>query len=236
MARYFTRRFLKSARTNILTGLFLILPVAGSVFLIVKMFLLFDAALPRMLGLHWFVGMGALVTLIIVYLLGFLAKNWFGRKIIATGNAIITSIPILNKVYLVLKQIIDTVTVDRKKLFDRAVMIEFPRPGCFALGLVTSDNNASFSAKLGRKVVAVFIPKVPNPTTGFLLYLPEEDVIPLDIPAEAALKLVISGGLLGADALDASVKLPKSPKQWNWLDIFGVKKRRIKKHMPDPRD
>jgi uncharacterized membrane protein len=236
MAHYFTQRFLKSARSNILAGLLLIIPVAGSIMIIVKVFLLIDAALPRMLGMHWFVGAGALVSLIVVYLLGFLAKHWLGRKVIATGNAIISSIPILNKVYLILKQIIDTVSVDRKKLFDRAVMIEFPREGCYALGLVTSENNAGFSAKVGRKLLAVFIPKVPNPATGFLLYVPEEDVVTLDIPAEVALKLVVSGGLLGADAFDGTIKLPASAKQWNWMDIFGTKKRRAKRHIVDPRD
>jgi uncharacterized membrane protein len=236
MAHYFTQRFLKNLRNNIFAGLLLIIPVAGSIMIIVKLFLLADAALPRMLGMHWIVGTGALVSLIIAYLLGFLAKHWLGRKVIATGNAIIVSIPVLNKVYLVLKQIIDTVTIDRKKLFDRAVMIEFPRPGCYALGLVTSDSNAAFSAKMGRKLLAVFVPKVPNPTTGFLLYVPEEDVVTLDIPAEIALKLVVSGGLLGADALDGTAKLPTSAKHWNWMDIFGGKERRAKRHVPDPRD
>jgi uncharacterized membrane protein len=233
---YFRQRFLKSVRNNILAGILLIIPVAGSIMIIVKLFLLADAALPRMLGMHWIVGTGALVSLIIAYLLGFLAKHWLGRKVIATGNAVIVSIPILNKVYLVLKQIIDTVSVDRKKLFERAVMIEFPRPGSYALGLVTSDSNAHFSAKMGRKLLAVFVPKVPNPTTGFLLYIPEEDVVTLDIPAEVALKLVVSGGLLGADALENAAKLPSSTKHWNWMDIFGGKARRVKKHMADPRD
>jgi uncharacterized membrane protein len=100
---------------------------------------------------------------------------------------------------------------------------------------VTSDANAGFSARTGRKLLAVFVPKVPNPTTGFLLYVPEEDVIALDIPVETAIKLVVSAGILGADKLRENGALPASPKQWNWMEIFG--KPRIKPHkLHDPRD
>jgi uncharacterized membrane protein len=233
---YSTQKFFRTVRNNILAGILLIIPVAGSIFILVKLFTWADAVLPGMLGLHWVSGVGIAVSLVIAYMLGFLAKNWLGRKIIATGNAIIINIPILNKIYLLLKQIIDAVSIDRKKLFERVVMIEFPRSGSFALGLVTSEANAGFSAKAGRKLLAVFMPKVPNPTTGFLLYIPEEEVITLDIPVEAAIKLIVSGGLLGADAFDGTVKLPVSAKQWNWMDIFGGKARRKKHAQFDPRD
>jgi uncharacterized membrane protein len=237
MASYFARKFLKQVRNSILTGVLILIPLVGSVFIVVQLFKWADRALPSILGMHWASGIGFLVSLIIAYFVGLAAKNWFGKKLIATGNSIIISIPFLNKIYLVLKQIIDTVTLDRKKLFDRAVLVEFPRKGSFVIGIVTSENNARLSVKAGQKLLAVFVPKVPNPTTGFLLYLPEEEIIDLDISVEAAIKLVVSAGLLGAEMLERTEELPSSVKHWNWMDIFWWRIANKKTPPPvDPRD
>ena len=233
-----SKSFFKHVRNNIIAGIFLLIPVVGSVFIFWKLFDWADKALPRTLGVHWPPFAGLIVSILIVYVVGVAAKNYFGRKIIATGNAIITSIPFLNKIYLVIKQIIDTATIDKKKLFERVVLVEFPRKECFVIGLVTSENNAAFSASAARKLVAVFVPKAPNPTNGFLLYVPEEDLITVDVPVETALKLVVSGGLLGAALFPDSQKLFSPTRRWNWMDIFKRKSRRIKKphELHDPRD
>jgi uncharacterized membrane protein len=110
MSLWFLKRFLKQVRNNILTGIFLIIPLIGSVWIITKLFIWADSALPAIIGQDWFIGMGLLVTLVLAYILGLATKNWLGRKVIATGNSVISRIPILNKIYLVLKQIIETVT------------------------------------------------------------------------------------------------------------------------------
>lgn len=236
MAAYFTDRFFKQVRNTILTGVLLIIPVAGSMFIFWKIFLLFDRALPAVMGTRWFPGVGFFVTFAIIFLVGLLAKNWFGRKIIATGNSIIISIPFLNKIYMVLKQIIDTVTMDKKAMFNRTVMIEFPRKECWAIGFITSESNVEFSTKAGRKLVAVFIPKSPALTSGYLLYIPEEDVITLDITVEAGFKLIVSAGLIGADKLHATQQMPVSHLHWNWMDIFKRKHHPPKPVPHDPRD
>lgn len=234
---YFTKRFLRQFRANILTGMFVLIPVIASVFILVKLFMWADEALPAAIGTHWVPGLGILVSVVIAYFVGVTAKHWLGRKIIATGNSIIFAIPVLNKIYLVIKQIIDTVTVDKKKLFERAVLVEFPRKDSFVIGLVTTESNETFSVRAGRKLVAVFVPKVPNPTNGFLLYIPEEDLVPLDIPIEAALKIVMSAGILGAEKLAVAQKLSTADKQWKWTEIFGGKKRHIRPdRLHDPRD
>ena len=235
MNNFFFDRFMKQIRSNIFAGLLLIIPLAGSLLIIIKLFNWADSFLPDLIHTKWFPGVGLLVGLISVYLLGVLAKNWFGRKIISSGNSVIVRIPFLNKIYLVLKQIIDTVTMDKKKVFDRAVMIEFPRKECYTLGLVTSEKNESFSVSLGRKVVAVFIPNAPNLTAGFLQYVPEEDVITLDIPVETALKLVMSCGILSTEKSPLETATPASSNHWNWLDIFGKKPKNVT-GLFDPRD
>ena len=237
MVSSFAKRFIRQFRNNFLAGSLLLIPVIGSVFIVWKLFDWSDKALPRTLGVHWPPFVGLLVSIFIVYVVGLAAKNYFGRQIIATGNAIIASIPLLNKIYLIIKQIIDTVTVDKKKLFERVVLLEFPRKDCFSVGFVTSENNEKFSARAGKKLVAVFIPNAPTPTTGFLLYVPEEELTTIDMPVETALKLVVSAGLLGTEKFSDQQKVLSDGKQWNWMDIFKWKSRKTGSHnLNDLRD
>lgn len=233
MASSGIKRFPRQVGKILVTGVLIIIPVAGSLFIILKLLQLIDGALPRVMGTHWFPGVGFFVTLGLIYCVGLLTKFWFGRKIIATGNSIIISIPFLNKIYMVLKQIIDTVTIDKKSLFNRTVLIEFPRKDSYCIGFITSEHNAGFSAKAGRKLLAVFVPKVPNPMSGFLLYIPEEEVVALDISVEAGFKLIVSAGLIGADKPEGMQTMPVAPLNWNWMDIF---KRKSHKQTPVPND
>jgi uncharacterized membrane protein len=237
MALPLKKSFFKQFRTNFIAGFFLLIPVVGSIFIFWKLFTWADKALPRTLGVHWPPFAGLVVTLIIVYLVGLAAKNYFGKKIIAGGNAIIVNIPLLNKIYLVIKQVIDTVSVDKKKMFESVVLVEFPRAGNFVVGFVTSKNNELFSVKAGKKLTAVFIPTAPVPTQGLLLYLSEEELIPLDMPVESALKLIVSAGLLGTERSGGTQKFPAPGGQWNWMDIFkGKSRRNAPGDLVDPRD
>ncbi|NLD99219.1 MAG: DUF502 domain-containing protein [Fibrobacter sp.] len=215
MAGFFIKRLFKQIRTNIITGILLIIPLVLTTVIIVKLFQWIDSVLPQIIGVQWPHGLGALVILAVAYFAGLAAKNYFGKKMIDTFNRIIASIPGLNKIYLGIKQIVDAITVNNKKLFERAVLIEFPRPGSYAIGFVTCNQNAEFSAKTGHQVLAVFVPTTPNPTSGFLLYVPEIDCIDLNIPVETVIKLVMSGGILSADhqGIDPALK-PVNINKW----------------------
>jgi uncharacterized membrane protein len=237
MAPNLWKTFWKKLRTNFFTGFFLLIPVIGSVYIFLKLFKWAGSMLPLALGVQWHPVVGLSVSVIIICLVGFVAKSYIGRKIIAVGNAVIVSIPLLSKIYLIIKQIIDAVTIDKKKLFERVVLLEFPRKESFVIGLVTSEDNGKFSAKAGRKLVAVFVPTAPNPTTGFLIYVPEEDLINIDIPVEAAFKLVVSGGILGTENFGNAMTLVPPAHQWKWTDIFVRMAQRKNRHPPaDPRD
>jgi uncharacterized membrane protein len=237
MARHLVRSFFRQFRTNIITGFFLLIPVAASLFIFWKLFTWADEALPGMLGVDWPPFVGLVVSILVVYFVGLLAKNYFGKKIIAMGNAIIVSIPLLNKIYLGIKQVIDTVSIDKKKLFSRVVLTEFPRAGSYAVGLVTSESNDFFSTKAGKNLVAVFIPTVPNPTSGFLIYLPAESLVTIDIPVENALKLLLSLGLLGTEKLTGQEKPASMNGRWKWTDIFTRKSgKKVSGDTTDPRD
>ena len=124
------KRALKEMRGTILTGIFVLIPVVLSVYILWRLFLWADTALPGALGFHWPRSVGFLASLAVVYLAGLATKHWIGRKIIATGNAIIVSIPVLNRLYLIIKQIVDAVRVGNKKLFERVVLLLLGTSSC----------------------------------------------------------------------------------------------------------
>lgn len=210
--------FVKQVRSNIIAGILLLIPLVLSIVILVKLFQWVDSALPGIIGAEWVPGLGILVILVVAYFAGVAAKNFVGKKLISTANAIIVNIPVLNKIYLAIQQLVDTATLSKKNLFDRAVMIEFPRPGSFGIGFVTNENNNNISARTGQKMVSVFIPTTPNPTSGFLLYVPENELIDLNLSVEAAIKLIVSGGILNSD--DSKRQPPPAPisiKEWAGL-------------------
>jgi uncharacterized membrane protein len=236
MAIRFVKRIGKQIRSSVITGILLIIPLFVTILIIIQLFQWIDSALPGILGVKMPPGIGILITLIIAYVAGVAAKNYFGKKFISLGNNIISNIPFLSKIYLTIQQIVDMVSVNKKQVFQRAVLVEFPRPGTYAIGFITSEANTVFSLKVSQKLLAVFIPTTPNPTSGFLLYVPEQEIIDANISVEAAVKLVVSGGLLGADNAATAAKQAASPAStgWKWTDIFS--RTRTGKNLHDPRD
>ncbi|MFP4164638.1 MAG: DUF502 domain-containing protein [Chitinispirillaceae bacterium] len=227
------KNIFKQLRTNIIAGILLIFPLFISIFIIVKVFGWVDSALPGVFGVEWTTGFGAFIILLISYFTGLSAKNFFGKKIIATGNAVIANIPVLNKIYLSAQQIVDTIGLQNKKLFERVVLIEYPKENCYSVGFVTCDKNPDFSKRIGQDLTAVFIPTTPNPTSGFLLYYPESEITDLNIPVELGIKRVMSAGMLSDEQLaQKGAAVPKG-EGWNWTKIF---KRSEMETMFDPRD
>jgi len=214
-------KVVKQVTNNTIAGIFVILPVFITVFLIVNIFLWLDSSLPGILGLEWSTGFGILVLLASAYVSGLIAKNYFGKKIMAAGNIIIGRIPIVNKVYPAIQQIVDAVNMQNKKLFKKVVLVEFPKENSYSIAFVTSDDNPVFSDKLGKKLIAVYMITVPNPTSGFLVYYPEEDVIDVDMPVDVAMKKIMSIGMLHDDQLiKESLLKAGTDAEWNKTPIF----------------
>jgi len=231
----FINKFIKQLRGNIITGVLLIIPLFVTILIIAQLFQWVDSALPGILGIEMPFGLGILITIILAYFAGLTAKNYFGKKFIAVGNSIIGSIPFLNKIYLTIQQIVEMVSSNKNQVFERAVLVEFPRPNSYCIAFVTSSANTTFSMKVNQKLIAVFLPTTPNPTSGFLLYIPESELIELDMPVEAAVKLVVSGGLLGADNAIAAAKAKGGVRKGGkWTDIFSRKNQGST--IFDPRD
>ena len=142
-------------------------------------------------------GVGVVVFLLFTVVVGWIAKGLMGRSLIAWGESLVDRMPVVRSIYNGVKQVAETVFNQTEAKFDKACMIEYPRPGIWAIGFVSTIARGEILAKLpDDEVMTVFLPTTPNPTSGFLLYVPKRDVTFLDMSVEDAAKLVISAGLV----------------------------------------
>jgi len=140
-------------------------------------------------------GLGIILTLAIVIATGALAANFFGRKILALGDNVVTRIPIVRSIYGGVKQISDTLFSPEGKAFRRAVLVRYPHQGAWTVALVTGTPRHELAERLGTDQISVFVPTTPNITAGFFLVVPRSDTIELDMTVDAALKYIISMGV-----------------------------------------
>lgn len=142
-------------------------------------------------------GVGLLLAFSAILLVGFLATNLVGRSLVRLGEAVLSRVPVLSTLYNALKQIFETVVNQGAGNFRQAGLIEFPRKGLWAIVFVTTTSKGELAEKAeGEDIVSCFLPTTPNPTSGFLLFVPRKDIIPLDMSIEDAAKVIISAGLV----------------------------------------
>ncbi|WP_428687515.1 DUF502 domain-containing protein [Roseibium sp.] len=143
-------------------------------------------------------GFGLIVAIFVLTIVGFFAANFLGRSLISVGERIVGRMPLVRNVYSGLKQIFETVLDERGSSFTKAALIEYPRRGLWAIVFISTETKGEVARRLKDKseMVSVFLPTTPNPTSGFLLFVPREDITELDMGVEDAAKLVISAGLV----------------------------------------
>ena len=143
-------------------------------------------------------GVGVVIFLIFTIIVGWLGKGLIGRSFIGIGERFVDRMPVVRSIYNAAKQIAETVFSQRETSFDKACLVEYPRKGIWAIAFISTDAKGEINAKLvhGEVIVTVFLPTTPNPTSGFLLFLPRRDIIELEMSVEDAAKLVISAGLV----------------------------------------
>jgi uncharacterized membrane protein len=194
--------FARVLRRYFFTGLLVILPATISVFILWKLFFGLDAILGHFVVRYYgrdIPGLGLVVLVVLIVGVGAIASNFFGKRLIAGGERVVNRIPIIRWIYRTTKQMFATILKERSTSFRRVVLVEYPHKGTWSLAFVTSETGGRLAGDLGRKVVTVFLPTTPNPTSGFFLIVPEEDVVSLDMPIEEGLKLVVSAGVLSRD-------------------------------------
>ncbi|WP_051241469.1 DUF502 domain-containing protein [Stappia stellulata] len=147
-------------------------------------------------------GIGLIVAFLGLVVIGFLTANIAGRTLISYGESLLGRMPVVRNLHSGLKQIFETILAERSNSFKKAAIIQYPRPGLWAIVFIATNARGEVAHKLhdyNEDVTAVFLPTTPNPTSGFLLFVPREEIIELDMTVEAAAKLVISAGLVSPD-------------------------------------
>ena len=141
-------------------------------------------------------GLGLIIVFIFTTFVGLLATGLFGRTLIRVWENVLNRMPVVRSVYSAIKQILETVMATQSDAFRQAVLVQYPRKDIWAIGFVTGSTKGEVGKRVDKKMVNVFMPTTPNPTSGFLLFFPEEDLIFLNMSVEDALKLVVSGGMV----------------------------------------
>jgi uncharacterized membrane protein len=150
--------------------------------------------------MYWYWSAVALaLALFLIGVVGLLARNYFGKRVIEWADSTLRRIPLLNKIYGATKQVNDAFSSGNKTAFRTVVLIEYPRAGVYSVGFITSEPNDEIQAKTKERVVCVFVPTTPNPTGGFLLIVPEDQVTKLDMSVADGIKYVISLGAINPD-------------------------------------
>ncbi len=189
------------------TGLILLVPILVTVYLFLGVVNAMDGLIrlipsawqpDQLIGFH-IPGLGVLLTLLIVLITGMLGASFIGRWLVRMGESVVERIPLVRSVYGALKNVLETVLRDNQDAFRRVVLIEYPRRGTYALGFVSGTGKGEVQQKTGENVITVFVPTAPNPTSGFLLYVPEEETTPLNMSVEDGMKCVISAGVITPD-------------------------------------
>ena len=151
-------------------------------------------------------GLGLVSLLLIILLVGMLASKTLGRKAVELYERLLARIPILNRVFIGTKQIAEAVFASDTQKFRKVVLIEFPRRGCYVIAFRTERAAEEMCTKAGSDLVSVFLPTTPNPTSGYLLLVPVEEIIELDISVEDGLKMVISAGSVVPERIPREVR------------------------------
>ena len=144
-------------------------------------------------------GFGVVLAVAVLILTGMLAANLLGRRLVTIWEAILSRIPLVRSIYNSAKQITTTVLSSEGKSFRKVVLVEYPRKDTWSMGFLTNDHIAINSHKISGEMCAVFIPTTPNPTSGFIIMLPKDDVIELDVNIETGFKYIISMGVIIPD-------------------------------------
>lgn len=212
----------RSIRNGIITGVIVVLPVAATITFISWVVTGVDGFVLKYLPPVWnpknyigfaIPGIGLLIGLIGLWLLGTLASNFIGRSVIGYGERIVARLPVVSNIYGALKQIVNVVAEQKDTAFQEVCLLEYPRPGLWAVGFITSDLKGAPKEHLEDGHVCVFVPTTPNPTSGFLLFSQRSDLKILDMTPEEGVKLIISGGMVASNNEGGELEVAKKPRR-----------------------
>jgi len=192
------KSILTKFRNYFIAGIVVLIPIGITIYLTLFLINISSKILPKEINPNHYLpydipGLEILISIFIIILIGWVSLSFLGKKLLSLFNNILKKIPILRTIYSAILQMTETFTKNDKGK-KNVVLVEYPRKGCWAVGFATKDNNTEMSDKTNKKLVNVFVPTTPNPTSGFLLMFPKDEVIYLDITFEEASKFIVSAG------------------------------------------
>jgi len=192
------RRVISRLRNNFIAGVVVLIPIGITVYLTLFIIKISSKILPKELNPNHYLpydipGVEIIISIILITFIGWLSLSIIGKKLLEIFNNILKRIPILRTIYSAFEQMLDMFTKSNKKS-KNVVLVEYPRKGSWAVGFATKENKSEISHKSKQNLVNVFVPTTPNPTSGFLLMFPKEEVIYLDMSFEEASRFIVSAG------------------------------------------
>ncbi|MGZ3634793.1 MAG: DUF502 domain-containing protein [Syntrophales bacterium] len=194
----------KKLKQIFLTGLAVTVPIGLTLYILFFIIDIMDSLLKiiplkyhpdTLLGIH-IPGLGTIVTVILIFICGLITASYVGNKIVQSGEDLLYRIPFVRNIYQAIKRFSDTVVMDRRSSFKRVVLVEFPRKGLYTIGFVTGKPVWEIKREIGENLISVFLPTTPNPTSGYLIILPEDELVEVDMSVEEALTYIISVGIV----------------------------------------
>ena len=206
------KKLQRRIRNIFITGLLITLPIALTYFILQFLFknldtlspvftkVLIDMGAPIPEG-YRIPALGLVITLLIVLAVGWFTTNFFGKQLINLGESLVEKIPFVRKIYKGSKQVVQSIAHADTTAFRKVVLLEFPRRGMLAIGFVTGSARGEVQEYTRKDVLNVFVPTMPNPTSGFLVFAPPEDLTEIDMSIEDGIKYVVSGGIVDTEGL-----------------------------------
>ena len=192
------RSLFAKLRNYFITGVVVLIPIGITIYLTIFVINISSKILPKELNPNNYLpydipGLEILITFFLITIIGWLSLSFLGKKFLEIFNNILKKIPILRTIYSAITQMTETFTKSDNKN-KNVVLVEYPRKGSWAVGFMTKENTSEINSKTQKQLVNVFVPTTPNPTSGFLLMFPKEDIIFLDMTFEEASKFIVSAG------------------------------------------
>ena len=187
-----------------LTGLLVILPISVTCYVIWVLIKAMDSILrfvPAKFLPETYIrlpipGLGLILVVLVVLVVGLLTRNFVGRKMIHLGEKIVDRIPLARVLYVGVKQLMEALILQKSKAFQKAALIEYPRRGIYVIAFITGESKGEIQQSTEKKMINVFVPTTPNPTSGFYILIPEDEITILNMSVEEAFKLIVSGGIV----------------------------------------
>ena len=192
----------KVLRRYLFTGLLVLLPVVVTATVLWRFFFALDDILGRFVETYLgrsVPGVGLIALVALIMGIGAIASNFLGKRVIRVGERLVARVPLIGWIHRTTKQLFSTILEERGESFRKVVLVSYPQKGTYSVAFLTSESPTAVEGELGKGFVTVFLPTTPNPTSGFLLIVPAEEVIPMNLSIDEGLRLVISAGALSTN-------------------------------------